>query len=67
MLKQLDSQLTASKDSHGSWIPKMVVSTGLGREEWDCGVGLAEQELGPRERGGWKHFQGEGRTKGMGE
>lgn len=50
MLKQLDSQLTASKDSHGSWIPKTVVSTGLGREEWDCGVGLAEQELGPRER-----------------
>lgn len=50
MLRQLDSQLTASKDSHGSWIPKTVVSTGLGREEWDCGVGLAEQELGPRER-----------------
>ena len=47
MPRHLDSQLTASKDSHGSWIPKMVLSTGLGREEWGCGVGLAELELGP--------------------
>lgn len=37
-------------DSHESWIPEMVVSTGLGREEWGCGVGLAEWDLGPREK-----------------
>lgn len=50
MPRHLDSQLTASKDSHGRWIPKTVVSTGLGREEWGCRVGLAERELGLRER-----------------
>lgn len=47
-------------DSHGSWIPMMVVSTGLGREEWGCGVGLAEWELGLREESGSTFGEREG-------